>query len=832
MSSEHGHESGHESEICHEFDRWRNRYAGRRDLFIEPASFNIFAAASGLDVFKGFTVPGMLRHATDGPLPYASSSDRSTIPPKAPPTKAATNRAELGYFKLKLGNATLEWADVLYRSNQPESIMRSRELYKAVLFLHEEDPAITPTWDRRGQLLPVFPGKKSRRNPAIVGQVNRARLGFIQINAGLNYYGISSAHVPPVRFRVLKEAADRFAAGARGAQTDFLNYMQQLDQITVSEMTARTMVAKASSAISIAQEQQKIAEFNVGEVQKQVDAINAQIAAKKAEIAKKDEFFEQVKDFAGGMKDSVGKLGEMAFAGEGAAEPASAQNISTGDIMKFAVKYGVTTDLGGAATAFGSGAAVAGPFAAFLYAGVTSMSAMADAIAKRAGELKALENALPAAKALVELKKRDVTIAKLTQGIAKADWQLGKDLLAFYASRFLNRSFLINLSEFSNRLMRRYLDLAGRMAWSAERALAFEQDRQLGVIAFDYFPRSLRGVTGADLLQLHLAELEAARIQGLTQTIPVKHTFSLARDFPVQLGQLKKTGVCRFATIEAPLQLVHPGVYGYRVRNITIAATYADPVQPHRGMLTNQGVSLVSRDQKGTTHTLIRYPDALPLSEFRMRNDMWVFDLPDETLLPFEGSGIETVWELMLPKIGNANGFGSLTDILITFDMRASYSAFLEKQHLAALPNSANRSLFISAKTMNPGALAKFRQDGGKLTLDIDLARLARNANETARKTLNFVVVAVGVDDAPFTATFSSENPAQSEDVTLENGVALSNAGVLADGNAGVPLPLNTFVGLDVDQVFTLLIDADANPGTDFTNLSEVLLLAEYEATF
>ena len=183
--------------------------------------------------------------------------------------------------------------------------------------------------------------------------------------------------------------------------------------------------------------------------------------------------------------------------------------------------------------------------------------------------------------------------------IAKADWQLGKDLLAFYSSRFLNRSFLINLSEFSNRLMRRYLDLAGRMAWSAERALAFEQDRQLGVIAFDYFPRNLRGVTGADLLQLHLAELEAARIQGLTQTIPVKHTFSLARDFPVQFGQLKKTGFCRFDTSETPLRLVHPGVYGYRVRNITVAATYADPIEPHRGMLTNQGVSVVTRESTG-----------------------------------------------------------------------------------------------------------------------------------------------------------------------------------------------------------------------------------------
>jgi hypothetical protein len=96
----------------------------------------------------------------------------------------------------------------------------------------------------------------------------------------------------------------------------------------------------------------------------------------------------------------------------------------------------------------------------------------------------------------------------------------------------------------------------------------------------------------------------------------------------------------------------------------------------------------------------------------------------------------------------------------------------------------------------------------------------------------NLVLVAVGVDDTPFTATFSSAKPAQSEAVTFEQGIALSNAGALADGNGGVPLPLNTFAGLDADQTFTLVLDAAANPGTDFTNLDEVLLLVEYEAAF
>jgi hypothetical protein len=798
-----------------------------------PANFNVFAAKKDAKSLEGAD-SGRFSHYIDGPLPYASTSDRTDMPPANPESSVPTNRAELGYFKLKLGNAALEWADVLYRSNQRQNIMRARELYKGVIFLHGEDPEITPQWDRHVPLAPVVPWLISSGNPAVVGQVNRGRVGLTQIDAGLNFYGLSPQHVPPVRFRVLKDAADRFAAGARGAQSDFLDYMRQLDQLTVSEMTARAMVEKASAATSIAQEQQKIADFSVGEAQKQVDAINAQIAAKRAEIAKKDSFFEQALDFGKGMADSVGKLGEMAFAGEGVAEPASAGSLSTGDILKLGYKVGTASNvLGGGANALAGAGGVAGPFGAFLYAGVTSMSTLADAAGKRAAELAHLQNvALPQAKALVELKKRDVTIAQLSQTIARADWQLGKDLLTHYAQRLLNRSFLVAMAEFSNRLMRRYVDLAGRTGWMAERALGFEQDRELAIIGFDYFPRNLRGVTGAETLQLHLAELEATRIQGLIQTIPVKQTISLARQFPVEFGQLKKTGRCRFATSEAPLRLAHPGVYGYRIRNITIAATYAEPIQPHRGLFSTQGVSIVSRSESGSDHILVRYPDALPLSEFRMRDDMWVFDLPGETLLPFEGSGFESIWELMLSTVGNPSGLESMTDFLITFDMRASYSAMLKDQHVAALPARANRSLLVSARTGNAAALAEFRKQGGPLHLTYDLAKLAQNAHETQRKILNLMLVAVGVDDTPFTATLSATQPATVQPITFENGIALSNSGALADGNGGVPLPLNAFVGLDVDQTLTLTIDPAASPGSNLQPLYEVLLLLEYEATF
>ena len=106
--------------------------------FAGPAGFNVFAATPAAGGPMG--IGAKFKYFTDGSLAYASSSDRTAYPPPDPPTSLPTNRAEAGYFRLKLGNAALEWADVLYRSNQPDSIMRARELYKAVLFLHGEDP--------------------------------------------------------------------------------------------------------------------------------------------------------------------------------------------------------------------------------------------------------------------------------------------------------------------------------------------------------------------------------------------------------------------------------------------------------------------------------------------------------------------------------------------------------------------------------------------------------------------------------------------------------------------------------------------------------------------
>ncbi len=737
------------------------------------------------------------------------------------------NAMEKTWFRLKLGDALLEWADVLYRTDKAENINRARELYKGVLFLLGEDPDIFPTWGAwQLKILPFGVGKLVQ-NPQLTSQINRAHVGFRQINAGLNYYGFPKDYVPPVRYRVLREAALSLAASAKGAQNDYLNYMSKYEQALLDEMTARNMVEKASYAIKIADEQVAIAEHGVKEAKKQVEAVKAQIEAKRKEIKDSENFFSQLGDFVSGMKDVADGFARsgMDYLDTGASGGGD------GSSLTWMKTYNLLASKGSASAAgLTGGMAIMAGYGAFAYAGYMSMSSMEAAANKRIGDLKTLrEVALPAAEKMVEMKQREAKIAELHRNIAQAEYNFGQKMLAFYDYRFLSKAFWQQMSGFTNRLMRRYLDLGGRTAWFAERALSFDTDKEIRVVSFDYFPKHLRGVTGADMLQLHLAEIEATRIFGLSQTIPVKQTFSMARDFPIAFGQLKKTGSCWFTTSETLLRLAYPGVYGYRLRCVSLGAQYASDSMPHKGMLSNHGISVVSRSD-GSSHRLARYPDALPLSEFNMRGDMWVYDLPDETLLPFEGSGIETAWQLSLSRLGSATSLETLSDVLLTLDMRASYSAALDAKHQAELPPSLKKSLLISGRGQNPGEVARFKKDGDVLTFTFRPALAANNSVEKTRTVGFLALVLSGVEQSPVAASFTANADGLAANFDLVDGIAMSNAGFLAGANGGVPLPLNDLTGISMDQSFTLKIDAAANAGVDFSKMYDVQMLIEYDA--
>ncbi|MGH7079106.1 MAG: hypothetical protein ACREFU_13545, partial [Acetobacteraceae bacterium] len=550
--------------------------------------------------------------------------------------------------------------------------------------------------------------------------------------------------VPVLRYKPLKLAADLFATSARSSQADLLQYQTRFEQATIEGWQAAAMVKKAEAGVGISVEHIEIATAGVLKAQEQVAAVNAEIAAKRKEIEDADSFFNQAKDFFGGIKDS---LSGLASAEKGVmTDDSAASSVGSAELVAMLGKSsgGASAAKEAMAATLGSGAALTLGFAAFAYYGYTTMEGMADAAARRSGDLKALENvALPAARAQVTLKERDVTIARYAQQIAVAELDLAREIDRFQRERFLNVEVWNKLVAFAHRIMKRYLELGARAGWLAERALAFEGNRDIHIVRMNYVPTAMRGLTGADRLLLDLAELEANRINGSRVTVPVKHTMSLARDFPLSFGRLKRTGRCSFHTNERLLQSAYPGTFAYRVRAVTVAAHDTDGPPP-RGILRNLGASTVSREDAAPPKRLVRFPDALPLSEFRLHQDLWVYGLPGETLLRFEGSGIETDWELEFPVATNPKGFRSLADVLITCDMNATYSQALAAHTAEAPPVPVARSIALAASVWDPAGLASLRAEGEPARIRFDLAKLALPLAERNRVVANLALLAVG----------------------------------------------------------------------------------------
>lgn len=726
--------------------------------------------------------------------------------------------AEMKLFKLKQANAMLEWADALYRQNEATPAARARELYKGALWLHGKTPDICPQWPTMfGGMEFILPFYFHHvENPALLSQTGRAERGIYQIDHGLNYFGERDDIVPILRYRPLKDTADRMAAMARGAQQDFLQYTQQVEAAITARLQLANFLQKAKMQASIADEATAIAQHDVQVAQDQVAAVNAAIKAKADEIAQADSFFGQIGEAFKSIKGMVGDLP---------------------DNTKSAVSAGIVSEatgsemVGEGMLGLGAGASVMTGIGIFAVVGYVTLNGMADAANKRSADLHTLmDKALPAAEAAVEARKHGVNITRYQRQIAQADVDLAQTLLAFEQNRTLNLNFWNEMAQIARRLLRRYLEMGARVSWLAERALAYEQDRPLRIVRMDYFPARLQGVSGADLMMADLAELEATRIEGMKRTVPVRRTLSLARVFPMQYGQLKKTGRCAFRTEEAVFRQPHPGMGSYRLRAVSATVQQMNMSQPLRGSLINFGVS-ISKPQQPGEHLLVRPADSLPISEFRLERDMALYGLPGETLLTFEGSSAESFWELSFPPAANPAGLDGLADILLTFDLFAEFAPERYGADLVALPTKTRKWVLVSAAQYAPAAVADLVGAAPNVNVAYDLRRVKLPRQEKTRKIKNVALMVITADELDFKAKFASVSPATSVPIEFKKAFVISSL----QPDPSLPVlpasPLNAFADQDPEQTFTLSITKASNPGVNFSRVTDVVLALEYEAS-
>jgi hypothetical protein len=225
--------------------------------------------------------------------------------------------------------------------------------------------------------------------------MTRAYRGIYQIGHGLNYYGEHDNIVPILRYRPLKDTADRMAAMARGAQQDFLQYTERVESAMTDRLKLANFLQKAKLQSAIADEQEAIATHDVVVAQDQVAAVQAAIKAKEEEIAEHDSLFGQIVDAIKAVKSIAEK--------------------DIPDDTKSAVGAVIETEVMGKALVgkgmlgLGAPASVMTGIGVFGTVGYITLSGMADAANKRTADLHTLKTkALPAAQAAVEAQQHGV----------------------------------------------------------------------------------------------------------------------------------------------------------------------------------------------------------------------------------------------------------------------------------------------------------------------------------------------------------------------------------------------------------------------------------------
>jgi hypothetical protein len=243
-------------------------------------------------------------------------------------------------------------------------------------------------------------------------------------------------------------------------------------------------------------------------------------------------------------------------------------------------------------------------------------------------------------------------------------------------------------------------------------------------------------------------------------------------------------------------------------------------------MLSNRGLSFIRQSQTGASLPLVRYEDALPVSEFRLREDMAIHDMPGEQLMPFEGSGFSTTWELEFPVAANATGLARLSDVLITFDIRSDYDGGFAP---ASPPpgTKISRAFFVSALSLDTAGLGTLRGSGASAKVRFRLADLSIAGASALPKITNVAVLLPGIESGTFNAKMRLGG-GSAVSFTLKDGIAMSNAAHLSDSVPANVQPLNAVTGKGAVQTIEVEIQKGSSAAL-LARARDVLLWLEYE---
>ncbi|MEL7407666.1 MAG: hypothetical protein AAFN00_11970, partial [Cyanobacteria bacterium J06558_2] len=263
--------------------------------------------------------------------------------------------------------------------------------------------------------------------------------------------------------------------------------------------------------------------------------------------------------------------------------------------------------------------------------------------------------------------------------------------LEFLLNKKLNAELYAWMSNILRGVYSYFLQQATAVARMAEQQLAFERQESIAqYIQNDYWnvndenavstnsdeDSDRLGLTGSARLLKDIYRLDQYYFETNERKLQLTKTVSLARLDPFAFQQFRETGEIKF---NFPLELFDrdfPGHYLRLIRQVrTSIIALVPPNEGIKATLRTTGNSTVIISQPTFQSIPLKLaPQSVALTSPINATGLFELQQQPELLLPFEGLGVDTGWELSLPQASNPFNFDTIADVLITIDYTALHS--------------------------------------------------------------------------------------------------------------------------------------------------------------
>lgn len=323
----------------------------------------------------------------------------------------------------------------------------------------------------------------------------------------------------------------------------------------------------------------------------------------------------------------------------------------------------------------------------------------------------------------IEVAEVQVDVVEQQREIAETEADQAEETIEFLRDdQFTNVDLFDWMADVLEGVYRYFLQQATTTARLAQQQLAFERQElpeqfvQSGywdapregqtTVSPDGKTPDRRGLTGSARLLRDIYQLDQYAFRTDERKQQVSKTISLARLAPFELQQFRETGVLTFDTYRELFERDFPGHYMRLIKNVSVSViALTPPMEGIKAELTNNGISEVVTDGPPFRSEIIRR-DLETITLSSPQNEMGVFRLEPEgeKLNPFEKTGVDTSWELRMPKAANAFDYDTIADVLLTINYTALQSESYRQQVIKRLDpeQSGQRAFSFSDEFADP----------------------------------------------------------------------------------------------------------------------------------